>query len=800
MKKSIALGVVCLLMGLFICSCMSTKTMYTIHYTTYSDVDMESTSIASGEILKEPSITKEGYNFLGWYDDPSFETKHDFSKPITKDYYLYARWEKIKKVSISFYLEFDSLYLSKEVYVHTKLSLVDLTTPTKEGYDFIGWSLEEHGEVVPSDYEITEDSTFFAQWSQYFSVSFMNGSTLVTIDKVTSGKTVSKHDDLVKEGYEFDNWYSDENFTEVFDFSKPITQDTILYAHFLKQFTVSFYVDGEIVDTYKVSEGKYATEPLAPVKEGFKFMGWRKTPTSTVNYQFKTAVTKDLNLYAKFLQKYTIHFETNGGTTIPDEVVLQGYRLDKPISPTLLDKYFAGWFQDEALTISFDFNSTISSSFTLYAKFVDSLAGYESVLYDSVPDIITEDLILPTMGDGVTFTWISSDTHTISNSGEINPGHKDIEVTISLKAVSNGVTFTYSKFATIKKMEFEPLVNSSSVFGYASAWFYPGSFSKEILETTDVIFYSFAYLYDDFSLDLSQNGFERKIESVLKARKSGVRVVLSVQGYGSEGENFSKACSTAANRKTLIDNIIACVELYHFDGVDIDWEYPGYQTGTDVSIDKVNYTNFVTELSNRFHALSSDYIVSAALPGGPWGYKRYELQKVGAALDFVNLMTYDLTAGNTSTHHTGLYKSSYTYKGCTGDETVKNFIANGIPAEKLTLGCAFYGKYVTITNTGNGQGLGATVSGSYKTMTYSKIYANYLNTPANVAKYSFYDEVSCAAYIYDASNNRFLTYDSVQSIKVKCEYVKSNKLGGIMIWELGEDSTNQLINAIATIK
>ena len=188
--------------------------MYTIHYTTYSDVDMESTSIASGEILKEPSITKEGYNFLGWYDDPSFETKHDFSKPITKDYYLYARWEKIKKVSISFYLEFDSLYLSKEVYVHTKLSLVDLTTPTKEGYDFIGWSLEEHGEVVPSDYEITEDSTFFAQWSQYFSVSFMNGSTLVTIDKVTSGKTVSKHDDLVKEGYEFDNWYSDENFTE----------------------------------------------------------------------------------------------------------------------------------------------------------------------------------------------------------------------------------------------------------------------------------------------------------------------------------------------------------------------------------------------------------------------------------------------------------------------------------------------------------------------------------------------------------------------------------------------------------
>jgi uncharacterized repeat protein (TIGR02543 family) len=779
------------------------EVVYTITFYPHNQTTMEQQIIKENDLLVVEPITKEGYRFLGWFSDTSYEHEFDFTQPIQQDYSLYAKWERISYVSLVFTDEDDTVYYqSEKIESGTILSELSIDSPKKDNYRFDGWYLDSSlQEKATSSTSFTEDTTLFAKWVRVYVVTIYDETktTVVSTQTINEGEKVQKPADLSKDGFRFVGW-KDASNDETYDFTQTVTTTLSLYAVFKEIFTISFYDGTTLVSSVNVEEGESCPEPRGLDKDNYRFIGWRKDLTSSNNYLFKTPVTSSFSLYAKWLKECVVTFNTLGGSEVASQIVIENGYLTLPDAPSKEGEYFSGWYYDEEFKNPYSSTKAIVDNMTLYAKFIEGTNDFAGIINDYIPDEISANLVLPTTYAGASLSWSTSDSNTLTSTGEVNPAHKDLEVTVTLKVTFAGTVETYSKKTTVRKVNFAPLSIGTSVLGYASAWYFTGSFSKEVLETTDVIFYSFAYLYSNYSLDLSQNGFENKIPQVLKARQSGVRVVLSVQGYGSEGKTFSDACSTADGRKTLINNIVECVEKYHFDGIDIDWEYPGYQTGRDTAVDRVNYTAFVTELSNRFHGLDPDYLVTAAIPGGPWGYTRYELQKVGAALDYINLMTYDLTAGTTSTHHTALYQSSYTYNGCSGDETVKNFVSKGVPIEKLTLGCAFYGKYVTVTSTGNGSGLHGTVSGEYKTKAYTLIKSTYLDTTAKVSQYYHYDSVACAPYIYDAANNLFLTYDDPTSLKEKCSYVQKNKLGGIMIWELGEDKTNDLINAIASIK
>ena len=66
----------------------------------------------------------------------------------------------------------------------------------------------------------------------------------------------------------------------------------------------------------------------------------------------------------------------------------------------------------------------------------------------------------------------------------------------------------------------------------------------------------------------------------------------------------------------------------------------------------------------------------------------------------------------------------------------------------------------------------------------------------SIVNYNF-DYSSCAPYMYNTDKRLFFTYDNELSIINKCDYAQSTGLGGVMIWEIGEDHTNTLITAVA---
>lgn len=136
------------------------------------------------------------------------------------------------------------------------------------------------------------------------------------------------------------------------------------------KFIVTFDNEGtktqEIIDA-----GSKIIEPTAPTKEGYCFDGWYYDNNGgKAKWNFDTdTVTRAMTLKAKWVQTYTVTFETNGGSAVAPVTVDAGSTATKPADPTKSGHNFGGWYKDSTLQTPWDFaNGTVTADTTLYAK------------------------------------------------------------------------------------------------------------------------------------------------------------------------------------------------------------------------------------------------------------------------------------------------------------------------------------------------------------------------------------------------------------------------------------------------
>ena len=113
------------------------------------------------------------------------------------------------------------------------------------------------------------------------------------------------------------------------------------------------------------------TEPTAPTKEGYRFDGWYYDNNGgKAKWIFGTdTVTRAMTLKAKWVQTYTVTFETSGGSAVGPVTVDAGSTVTKPADPMKSGHNFGGWYKDSTLQTPWDFaNDTVTAATTLYAK------------------------------------------------------------------------------------------------------------------------------------------------------------------------------------------------------------------------------------------------------------------------------------------------------------------------------------------------------------------------------------------------------------------------------------------------
>ena len=174
-----------------------------------------------------------------------------------------------------------------------------------------------------------------------------------------------------------------------------------------------------------------------------------------------------------------------------------------------------------------------------------------------------------------------------------------------------------------------------------------------------------------------------------------------------------------------------------------------------------------------------------------------EMDRLHIYLDWINVMSYDFFNSLTPTtgHHAGLYASAFAAPtDRTADASVKQHLAAGIPPQKLVLGVAFYGRgFAGVAPLHDG------VNQLYERFEaahpYAELVEKFIDRGGFVRKW---DAKAQAPYLWNAQTRAFITYDDPQSIAIKAAYVRKHHLGGIMFWELSQDSGGALLDAIVT--
>jgi chitinase len=335
----------------------------------------------------------------------------------------------------------------------------------------------------------------------------------------------------------------------------------------------------------------------------------------------------------------------------------------------------------------------------------------------------------------------------------------------------------------------------------------------------------------DSSTDPLGGNFNQLVK--LKAKHPTLKVIISIGGW-SESTYFSDVAATDASRKRFA---ASCVDLFIrgnlddpalpnggrgaikglFDGIDIDWEYPSVDPGNGAHHgpgDTVNATALFAELRTQLDAegaaAGKHYLLTAAVPAGSDAGTFYELPKVAAILDYMNVMTYDFHGSwdDYAAFNSPLFgepadpASANPTHSTVG--TLIYYLGQGVPAHKMNVGVPFYGnEYYGVASTNHGLYQTGRAAGTQPDY-HSLVDVARVVKPEGGAQNGFEQFWSWSTgepYLYGpdmasigkpgvAGRGVFVSYENPLSIFERTMLVRFLGLHGIFAWELSCDSSD----------
>ncbi|KAL2173711.1 glycoside hydrolase family 18 protein [Thermothelomyces heterothallicus CBS 202.75] len=271
---------------------------------------------------------------------------------------------------------------------------------------------------------------------------------------------------------------------------------------------------------------------------------------------------------------------------------------------------------------------------------------------------------------------------------------------------------------------------------------------------------------------------------LLKKANRQLKTLLSIGGW-TYSATFPAAASTAESRALFASSAVRLLADLGFDGLDIDWEYPANEQEAANFVLLLKAVRSALDDYAAQHAPGYHFLLTIASPAGPSNYGHLPLREIAGVIDFFNFMGYDY-AGSWSTaagHQANLYPTADAGRTpFSTDKALSDYVAAGVDPAKIVLGMPIYGRSFEATD-----GLGKPFTGVGQGSWESGVW-DYKVLPRAGATVQ-YDEEAGATYSYDPATRELISFDTVDMVKKKVDYVRQKGFAGSMFWEASADRT-----------
>lgn len=316
--------------------------------------------------------TRKGYTFAGWCADEELTEAYSFGTMPAQDITLYAKWD-----ANTYTVTFDAgegTVSPENQTVTFDQPYSALPTPTRAGYDFAGWYLNETLITADNTVTVANDHTLTAAWNArgdtQYTVEYwtegLDGAYAVERKDNCSGQTGSVVTAAPEQILGFTHDQTDSRNV----LSGTVTGDgsLVLKLYYTRnQYTVTYY-DGD-TQIGKPEAHLYGEKLIAPEysKDGYDFVGWYTDEELKQPNTFITMPAEHLALYAKLeARPYTVTY-MDGETKLDEQTVCCGNSFELQ-TPTKTGYTFAGWYTDPELTAAYTSAPMPAEDLTLYAQ------------------------------------------------------------------------------------------------------------------------------------------------------------------------------------------------------------------------------------------------------------------------------------------------------------------------------------------------------------------------------------------------------------------------------------------------
>lgn len=294
--------------------------------------------------------------------------------------------------------------------------------------------------------------------------------------------------------------------------------------------------------------------------------------------------------------------------------------------------------------------------------------------------------------------------------------------------------------------------------------------------------------------DWANGGYIPNTSLISKAHSNNVKVLPSIGGW-TLSDNFPGIAADPVKRQNFAQACVNLLQTYNFDGIDLDWEYPGFADHNGTPQDFQNFTLLLQEVRTAIDSygtsIGKTMLLTAAVGANQDHMNNVDWTAVSPILDIINLMSYDYfgTWDSNTNHNAPLFAPQQGDPQFNLSQSI-NLLVNtyNVPKDKITAGIAFYGRSAKTPGTPSlhGPSTGVADDITFDIDDGIPLYYNALLKQHLFEEH--WDATAEVPYMLGKNGlNTFLSYDNVASIELKAQHIVEQELRGAIIWEITGD-------------